>query len=197
MVVVAASLGGREVLEQLLAPLPADFPAPVLVVQHVGDRASHLPELLALRTQRPVRHAVTGERPRAGVVYVAPPGRHLAVDANGRCALREGHRVSFARPAADVLFRSAAAAFGARTLGVVLTGRLSDGAAGAEAIRQAGGVVLVQEPATCRAPDMPLAALRRGAAHLALPPAVLASALVGLVAVPGVPALFGLGARAA
>lgn len=197
LVVVAASLGGREVLEQLLARLPADFPAPVLVVQHVGDHGpSHLPELLARRTGRRVRHAAAGERPRAGVVYVAPPGHHLAFDADGRCALRDGPRVNFARPAADVLFESAAAAFGARTLGVVLTGRLCDGAAGAEAIRRAGGVVLVQEPASCRAPDMPLAVLQRGAAHLALPPAGLASALASL-AVPGVPALCGLGARAA
>jgi two-component system chemotaxis response regulator CheB len=197
-VVIAASLGGREVLERLLGALPVDFPAPVLVVQHQDPRSpGYLPELLARRTRLLVRHAEAGERLRAATVYVAPPGRHLLVDPDGRCALSEGPRVSFARPSADRLFASAAAAFGARVLGVVLTGRLFDGTAGAAEIRRAGGVVLAQEPGTCRAPDMPRAAMRSGAVHLALPPAALGAAVHGLVAVPGVPALFGLRAATA
>ncbi len=196
-VVIAASLGGRETLEELLAPLPADFPAPVLVAQHLhADSPGYLPTLLARRTRLVVKHAEPDEALRAGTVYVAPPARHLRVAAGGRCELANEPRINFARPAADPLFTSAAAVFGARVVGVVLTGRLFDGAAGAAAIRRAGGVVLVQEPASCRAPDMPRAAMRRGAAHLALPPAALAAALVGLVAVPGAAALFGLGARA-
>ena len=197
-VVVACSLGGREALEQLLWPLPADFPAPLLVVQHVdADSPGYLPGLLARRTGLAVKHAEPGEPLRAGTVYVAPPGRHLLVTPEGRCARSDGPRVSFARPAADLLFTSAVAAFGARVLGVVLTGRLSDGAAGAVAIRGAGGVVLAQDPASCRAPEMPRAAIARGAAHFTLPPAALAAALVGLVAVPGTSARLGVGGRAA
>nr|ASV46934.1 chemotaxis protein [uncultured bacterium] len=198
VVVIAASLGGREVLEAILDALPADFPAPILVAQHQSDHSpGHLPDLLARRARLRVRHAAAAEAVCPGTVYVAPPGRHLLVAAGGRCALSDGPRVSYARPAADLLFASAAEAFGSRTLGVVLTGRLSDGAAGAAAIRRAGGVVLAQDPATCRAPGMPQAAIARRAAQLALPPAALGAALVGLVAVPGMTAVLGLRPRAA
>jgi two-component system chemotaxis response regulator CheB len=195
---IGASLGGRAVLEEILAPLPADFPVPVLVVQHLHPRApGYLPTLLGRRTRLTVKHAESGEELRAATVYVAPPGQHLLVTPEGRCLLSDDPLVCHARPAADPLFTSAAKAFGARTLGVVLTGRLRDGATGAVAIRRAGGVVLAQEPASCRAPEMPAAALSRGAVHVTLPPAAIAAALVGLVAVPGVRALFGLDAHAA
>ncbi len=197
-VVVAASLGGLQALAQVLTPLRADFPAPIFVVQHQhADAPGYLPTLLGRSCRLAVRHAVAGEAAAPGNVYVAPPGRHLLVAPDGRCVLSDGPRVCYARPAADLLFASAAEAFAARTLGVVLTGRLYDGAAGSEAIRRAGGVVIVQDPATCRAPDMPRAVIRRRAAHLALPPAALAAALEGLVAVPGVRAMLGFQPRAA
>ncbi|MFL5619662.1 MAG: chemotaxis protein CheB [Gemmatimonadaceae bacterium] len=198
VVVVAASLGGREALELLLAPLAADFPAPIVVVQHVGAHSpSYLPELLAKRTRLAVHHAASDETLRPSVVYVAPPGLHLLVGPDGRCVLSGAPPVAFSRPSADPLFVSAADMFGARTLGVILTGRLRDGTAGAEAIRRAGGVVLAQDPATCRAPEMPLAAIRQGTVHLVLPPASLGNALSVLVSVPGARAMFGLGTRAA
>ncbi|MFL5582074.1 MAG: chemotaxis protein CheB [Gemmatimonadaceae bacterium] len=194
-VVIAASLGGPRALAEVLAPLPAEFPAPIFVAQHLAERSpGFLPTLLARWTALDVVCARDGERPRAGAVYLAPPGRHLLLSAAGRCLLSDGARVNYARPSADLLFLSAAETFGMRALGVVLTGRLSDGAAGAEAIRQAGGAVLVQAPETCRAPDMPLATMRRGAANIALPPSSLAAALTALVAVPGARDLFGIGA---
>lgn len=197
VVVIGASLGGLEALARVLAPLPSDFPVSILVAQHTDARSPFLlPELLARRTTLRVERARHGESLGSGTVHLAPPGRHLLVTPQRQCALSDRARVSYARPAVDVLFTSAAEAFGARTLGVVLTGRLSDGAKGAMAIRRAGGVVLAQDPATCRAPDMPSAAIRCGAAQLALPPAALGAALVALVAVPGVPALFGLRPRA-
>jgi two-component system chemotaxis response regulator CheB len=198
IVVVAASLGGREALEQLLAPLAADFPAPIVVVQHVDAHSpSYLPELLARHTRLAVRHAVEDEPLVGSTVYVAPPGRHLLVGAEGQCVLSTAPPVVFSRPAADPLFVSAAGVFGARTLGVILSGRLRDGATGAEAIRHAGGVVLAQDPSTCRAPAMPLAAIHTGAVHVTLPPASLGDALSVLVSVPGARALFGLSTRAA
>jgi two-component system, chemotaxis family, protein-glutamate methylesterase/glutaminase len=192
VVVVATSLGGREALEQLLAALAGDFPAPILVVQHVSAHTpSHLPELLARRTRLTVRHAEMGDLLAAATVYVAPPGRHLLVGTDRRCVLSDAARVAFSRPAADPLFSSAAEVFGERTLGVILTGRLRDGTAGAGAIRRAGGVVLAQDPATSRAAAMPEAAIRQGVVHLALPLPALAAALDELVRVPGARALLG------
>ena len=193
VVVMAASLGGRAVLEQVLAPLPEDFPAPIVVVHHVTPQSpGYLPALLQRHTRLHVKHADVGERLCAGTVFVARPGYHLLVAQGGRLDRWDGPRVSFARPAADLLFASAAEVCRARTLGVVLTGRLHDGAAGASAIHRAGGIVMVQDPATCRAEGMPKAAIRRNAAHLVLPPEAVASALVALVAVPGMPEVLGL-----
>lgn len=198
VVVVATSLGGREALEQLVEPLAADFPVPVVVVQHVDEHSpSYLPELLARCTRLTVKHAEAGELLRPSTIFVAPPGRHLLVGVDRRCLLSEAPRVSFARPAADLLFVSAADVFGPRAFGVILTGRLSDGTAGARAIRAAGGVVLAQEPVSCRAPEMPEAVIRAGLAHLVLPPAALATALSVLVTVRGARAMLGLSSRAA
>src|SRR4051812_20039676 len=157
VVVVATSLGGLEALGELLAPLADDFPVPVVVVQHVGAQ-SHLPELLARQTRLAVRHAVSGEPLRASTIYVAPPGLHLLIDAERHFVLSSAAPIAFSRPSADPLFVSAAGAFGHRTLGVILTGRLRDGTAGARVIQHAGGVVLAQAPATCRAAAMPEAA---------------------------------------
>jgi two-component system chemotaxis response regulator CheB len=182
----------------LLAPLRRDFPAPVMVVQHIDPRSpSLLPELLAPHTALVVKQAEDGERLSAATVYVAPPGRHLLVNAERRCALSDAPPVWFARPAADPLFVSVAEVFGARALAVVLTGKLRDGADGAIAIRNAGGVVLAQDPASCRAPGMPRAAIECGAAQLSLPLAALGPALSALVRVRGAAALFGLQSRAA
>lgn len=198
VVVIATSLGGREALEALLAPLATDFPAPVVVVQHMDAHSpSHLAELLARRTGLAVKFAESGEPLRASTVYVATPGRHLVIGPDRCCVLSDDPAVRFSRPSADPLFESAADVFGERTLGVILTGRLSDGTVGAEAIRRAGGVMLAQDPATCRAPEMPQAAIRQGLVHLTLPPAALGAALSALVAVPGARALFGLETRAA
>jgi two-component system, chemotaxis family, protein-glutamate methylesterase/glutaminase len=198
VVVVATSLGGRDALEQLLAPLPADFAAPIIVVQHVNAHAhSYLPELLARRTLLPVRHAGSGEPLRASTVYVASPDRHLTVGADRRCILSDGPLVAYSRPAADPLFVSAAGVFGARTLGVILTGRLRDGSSGAEAIQHAGGVVLAQSPLTCRAAAMPEAAIARGVVDLVLPLASLGAAVLALVTMPGARASLGIRVRAA
>jgi two-component system chemotaxis response regulator CheB len=196
VVVVAASLGGRDALERILARLPAEFPAPIVVAHHLApDSPGYLPRLLRRCARLGVKHAEPDERLAGGTVYIAPATRHLRVTRDGRCALAQGPRVSFACPAADVLFPSAAEAFGARTLGVVLSGRLHDGAAGAVAIRRVGGVVLAQEPVSCRAASMPRAAMRLSAVDVALPPEGLADALVSLVMVPGTLSLFGLDRR--
>lgn len=192
VVVIAASLGGRIALERLLAPLPADFPAPILAVQHgTASAPSYLAELLDRRLRLRCTGARDGETVQAGSVYIAPAGRHLPVTADGRCELTDGERVSFARPAGDLLFASAAESFGARTLALILTGRLFDGTAGALKVRSAGGMVLAQDPATCEAPDMPRSAIRAGAVQLVLPLEALTAALVRLVGPAAVPTALG------
>lgn len=195
-VVVAASAGGVEALGTLLAGLPPTFPVPLLVVQHVGPHAGrHLREVLQRRTRLQVAWAEEGRRLRPETAYLAPPDRHLEVGPGRVCRLTEAPRVCFVRPAADPLFASAAAAFGPRALGVVLTGMGRDGTAGAQALRAAGGTVLVQAPTGgCFAPSMPASVLAAGACDFVLPLERLAHALVGLAAVPGAAALFGLAA---
>lgn len=193
VVAIAASLGGLQVLRDVLSALPADFSAPILVVQHLsGTFPTSFTDFLGRRLRFKVEWARHGATLCARTIYLAPPDRHLTVTARCTAELSDGPRAHFARPAADRLFASAAASFGPRALGIVLSGRLEDGALGAAAIHRAGGVVLAQDPRTCRAPDMPEAAIRSGAVDFVLPPETLASALVSLVMVPGARALFGV-----
>jgi two-component system chemotaxis response regulator CheB len=193
VVVVAASLGGPAVLRQILSSLPAGFPAPLLIVQHQSPRAPGLLyEVLAGKTRLGLKWARQHAPLHASSVYLAPPDRHLTVTRWRTARLSDGPRVNFARPAADLLLSSAARSFGPRALGVVLTGGLHDGANGAAAIREAGGVVIAQAPHTCRAPGMPEAAIRSGAVDFVLPPERISCALVSLVMVPGTRALFGV-----
>lgn len=193
LVVMAASAGGMQALRALFAGLPEEFRAPVVVVQHRAGGRGYLDRVLDAVTPLRVAEVHDGDVLAAGRVYVCPPDRHVRVTAGGTLRLDDGPRVNFARPAADPLFVSAAGAYGARTLGVVLTGRGRDGAAGAAEVRRRGGMVLVQDPATCAAPDMPHAVLSGGGADFVLPVDKLAHALVSLVMAPSVStALFGL-----
>lgn len=192
IVVIASSLGGPATLRQIFSVLPPDFPAPIVVVQHLSAQSPVPLRGLLARSRLPVEWASEGGRLRAGTIYLAPPDRHVRVMRSCSFRLCDGPRVSFARPSADPLFASVAQSFGARTLGVVLGGRLCDGTAGAAEIRRAGGVVLAQDPQTCVAPSMPQSALRSGAVDFVLPPDRIAHALVSLVMVPGARALFGV-----
>jgi len=142
----------------------------------------------------PVRHAVSGDRIESSKVMVASPGKHLTVGRDGRFLVSEGPLVNLSRPAIDPLFASAAEVYGKRAIGVVLTGHLYDGAAGTRRIRQAGGIVIAQSPESSRAPSMPEAAIEAGA-DFVLNPRQIGEALVSLVTVPGVAALFGVGSH--
>ena len=178
---VAASLGGLSALSRVLAGLPADFPLPVLVVQHLSPRAPGLlPGLLAGRTALRVEPAKEGDRPAPGTVYVAPPGHHLLVRADGALGLSDAGRENFCRPSADVLFRSLAGTFGPGAVAVVLTGLGVDGGRGVEAVVEAGGIALAQDEAGAEAPGMPCAAVDIGRADLILPLDRIAFALAVL-----------------
>jgi two-component system, chemotaxis family, protein-glutamate methylesterase/glutaminase len=169
-VALAASTGGPDALESVLGRLPAGLPAPVFVVQHMpADFTRMLAERLDRRTPLTVQEAVAGTIARDGCVYIAPVGQHLALEhapGGARIVTHHGPRENSCRPAADVLFRSAAALYGAGLLAVVLTGMGQDGLAGAAAVRRAGGRVMAQSEGTAVIASMPGAVARRGLADV-------------------------------
>ncbi|MBB3221528.1 chemotaxis protein CheB [Pseudoduganella umbonata] len=183
-VVVGASTGGVAALQTFVATLPPQFAAAVLVVMHIGNHDSILPSLLARAARLPVRHARDGDVLEPGRILVAPPDFHLLVardpdigSGHTRVLLSRTARENHARPAIDPLFRSAAAAFGPRAIGVLLTGMLDDGTSGLQAIKACGGRAIVQSPDEAQAPDMPESAIRNVEVDRVLPVADIGPAL--------------------
>jgi two-component system chemotaxis response regulator CheB len=182
VVACAASAGGLNALSTLLAGLPSDFPAAVVVVQHLDPRhRSLMAEILNKRTRLRVKQAHEGQRLEPATVYIAPPNRHLLVNPDGSLALSESELVHFVRPSADLLFESVAASFRERAIGVVLSGTGKDGAMGVTAIKKMGGTVIVQDPKSAEFPGMAEAALETGNADFTLRLEEIADALVTLV----------------
>jgi two-component system chemotaxis response regulator CheB len=169
-VVIGASAGGVDAVGALLSGLPAPYVPALIVVLHIpAERPSLLAELFQARCRLPVHEALDKERVEPGTVYVAPPGYHLLVERDRSLALSLDPPVAFSRPSIDVLFESAAAAYGPRLLGIVLSGSNDDGAEGLAAIRTAGGRAWVQDPREAMAAAMPRAAIDRAGADLVLP----------------------------
>lgn len=167
-IVIGASAGALAALTPLLPSLPTSLPT-VIVVHLPANRPSALAEVLASTTGTHVVEAEDKVPLRPGVTYVAPPGYHLLVERDHTLALSVDETVCFSRPSIDVLFESAAAAFGERVLGIILTGANEDGAAGLRAIGEAGGVCVVQEPSTAESSIMPSAAVAACASAIVLP----------------------------
>ena len=186
IVAVAASFGGIEAVSRILGELPKDLPAAVMVVQHRMPRPQNtLARVLGYASTLPVRPVAPGERPASGVVYVAPAGAHVVVNGGVFAERRVPRGTRPSDEAADVLLTSVAQTYGDRALAVVLTGRLRDGAAGAAAVKRAGGFVLAEDGRTARAPGMPIAALATGCVDHSVPLPVMARAIVALVMSPG------------
>jgi two-component system chemotaxis response regulator CheB len=169
LIAMGASWGGMRALASVLEPLPADFELPIVVAQHrpTGDTDALLEGTLGRHSRLSVVQAHDKEALRPGTVFVAPPDYHLIVEP-GHLALSTDDFVQFARPSIDVLFESAADAYGARTVGVLLTGVNQDGAAGLGCIAAAGGYTIAENPETAERPEMPAAAIDRGAARKVL-----------------------------
>jgi two-component system chemotaxis response regulator CheB len=182
MVAMASSAGGLTALARVLSTLPASFPAPLLLVQHLDPRhKSQLAEILARRTPLQVIQAYDGQEPAPGTVYIAPPDRHLLINPDRRIHLSQSEMVHFLRPSADLLFESVAAVYGPRAIAVVLTGTGSDGSLGVEAIKQMGGRVIAQDKETSEFFGMPGAAIRTGAPDYVLPLDAIAGQLEALL----------------
>ena len=181
LVVVGASWGGLHAVGELLAGLPDELDAAVALAQHRSADSPRrgLEDLLQARTTRTVCEAGDKQRIERRHVYVAPPDYHLLVEP-GAFALSVDERVQYARPSIDVLFESAADAYGERVVGIVLTGANDDGATGLARIKELGGVALVQDPAEAERRAMPDAALAATSADAVLPLGQMGSFLYGL-----------------
>lgn len=166
----------------ILAALPADFPAPVVVVHHLApDFRSQLAEILGRHTALRVKQAEEGDRLHGGWAYVAPPAQHLVVCPDRTLSLTEAEKVHFSRPSVDVLFRSVAAAFGPGAVGLVLTGGGGDGADGIRAIKAAGGITVAQDEASSEHLGMPRNAAETGSVDHVLPLTEIAPMLIALL----------------
>lgn len=181
--VLGASTGGPTALQTIFRALPADFPCPILVVQHIARGfTSWLAGWLAATTPLPVSLARDGEAALPGHIYLAPDDQHLLLTATRTLRLNRALPVHSVRPAVDPLFVSAGQALGAGVLAVVLTGMGSDGAEGARQIRAAGGIVLAQDADSCAIFGMPRAVIAAGAADEVLPLAEMAGRIRALCA---------------
>jgi two-component system, chemotaxis family, protein-glutamate methylesterase/glutaminase len=182
VVAMAASAGGLNAITRVLAPLPAEFSAAIVLVQHLDPRhRSLMAEILNRRTQLSVKEAESDDHLRAGVALVAPPNRHLLINGDGSLSLTQTKLVHFVRPSADLLFESVAAGYRERAIAVVLSGSGSDGSMGVRAIRQMGGTVIAQDEETSEYYGMPGAAVHTGCVDFILPLDEIAPALMTLV----------------
>jgi two-component system chemotaxis response regulator CheB len=155
IVVVGASAGGIDALTRVLAQLPANFPAAILVTLHVSPLGvSLLPKVLARAGKLPVTHAQNGETMERGKVLVAPPDQHMIVE-NSHVHLTRGPKENHSRPSINPMFRSASIIYGPRVIGVLLSGALDDGVSGLWEIKRRGGLTVVQSPDDARHPNMP------------------------------------------
>ena len=185
LVVLAGSAGGIAPIGDVLAALPAEFPLPIAVVLH---RSPHLPSLLAKILQRRTRlhvcDARAGERLCAGTVYVAPAARHLMLDSGGAWATRDGKRERHVLSSANPLLESAAAVLDGGVIAVVLSGSGMDATDGVQAVKAAGGTVVVQDRESARFYGMPSAAIATGTVDHVLPLGEIAGFLVRAAAAP-------------
>ena len=168
-IVIGASAGGVQALSTLIAELPPDLPAAVFIVLHIPSNVpSLLPQILSREARIPVAHAVDGEEITRGRAYVAPPDHHLLIE-DSHVKLVRGPKENLHRPSIDALFRSAARCAGPRVIGVVLTGARDDGRTGMKAIKQRGGMAIVQDPFEAPFPSMPLSVMKDTKVDYSLP----------------------------
>jgi two-component system chemotaxis response regulator CheB len=183
VIAIAASAGGITALKTVLAGLPPDLPAAVVILQHrsPSPRENHLRQVLARATRLPVVSARSGQLIEPGRIYLARSDLHLTVSPEKRFSYIDGTRIRFLLSSANPLFASAAAAFGSRLIAVVLTGGGSDATDGVQSVKACGGRVIAQDPMSAEHPSMPSAAVRSGAVDYVMPLEAIGPALNALV----------------
>jgi two-component system, chemotaxis family, protein-glutamate methylesterase/glutaminase len=183
LITIAASAGGIEALRTLLAALPQDLPAAVVIVQHrpAAHEESYLDKIFARVTTLPVMMADENQLIRPNTIYVARSNLHLTVSPEKRFSYVDGTRIRFVLSSANPLFASAAAAFENRLIAVVLTGGGSDASDGVQTVKAHGGLVIVQDPRTARHASMPQSAVKTGAVDYVLPLEAIAPALTAII----------------
>jgi len=159
-IVIGSSAGGINALTKVLSVLPADFPLPIVIVQHLHPESGHhLPHILGTKSALKIKQADEKELIKKGWVYLAPPNYHLLIEEDFTFSLSLESPVNYSRPSIDVLFESAVYAYRQHLIGVILTGANHDGSLGLKKIKETGGFTIVQDPKTAEADAMPKAAI--------------------------------------
>ena len=182
VVVIGTSAGGLDALRKLISQLRDNFPLPILVVRHISADATGnvvLNELNKFNTVK-CQHAKSGNSLKPGYLYLAPSDHHLMIDKDMKLLVTKGAQENRSRPAIDPLFRSAAVAFGAGVIGILLTGYLDDGTAGMKAIKRCGGICIVQDPEDAQYPAMPKNAINNVKVDYSLPVSAMGALLYEL-----------------
>ncbi|MEX0968001.1 MAG: chemotaxis protein CheB [Bacteroidia bacterium] len=160
IIVIGASLGGFDIFRKILGGLPADYPWPVVAVQHrTKSGRNELTELLHHETRISVKEAEDKEKPLPGTAYFAPANYHLLIGKDRHMALDISEKLNYSRPSIDALFESAAEALGQDLVAILLSGANHDGSAGLKMVQDLSGTIIVQDPAEADAPEMPLAGI--------------------------------------
>jgi two-component system chemotaxis response regulator CheB len=199
IIVIGGSLGALRPLQEILTALPKQLNVTICVVLHLATQSRGTAELLSTSSVLPIKTATDQMHPEPGAVYVAPPNYHMLLEADGLRVVR-GPREHGARPAIDALFRSAAVSHGPRVIGVLLSGTLSDGVLGLAAIKDCGGVTLVQHPADALCDELPKNALLTSKVDYSIPASDIATVLSDIAGqeappAPAVPKLLAAQAR--
>lgn len=181
-VVIGCSAGGLQALEKIIPSLPKNFPLAVIVVQHMkpSSRDNFLAEHLDEVSEIDVKEAVCCGQVSANTVHIGPPGYHLLIEEDFTFSLCSGPRVNYSIPSIDVLFESAAFAYGKSLIGIILTGANSDGSKGLKEVKEAGGLAIVQHPDTAEAQPMPLSAIESTETDFILPLEKIVELLINL-----------------
>ena len=182
VVAIASSMGGIDALTKVVSGLPDDFPAAIVLVQHLSPKhKSYLTQIIARNTNLQVKQAEDGMVLCAGTIYVTPPNKHLIINPNETISLSDAPKEHFVRPSAEYTFKSLAESYREKAIAIVLTGCDGDGQEGVRVVKEMGGKVIAQNRETSKAFSMPESAIETGCVDLILPINEITDGIVNMV----------------